>query len=164
MCPIVPTFTCGLLRSNFSFAIFSYALVVPVKFVELLAQRQVHRLQRRQIKFAHLRLIAHRERVIQLLRRSSALRQLAVRRSSNFSRNTRSKSRMGTPLRCSSRRKSLDRGRRKNPRQGRTKLLKLVQLLDAKSQPAETVFAIPTVPSKYSLDRKSVLPAYAGLA
>src|ERR1700676_1465743 len=26
MCPIVPTFTCGLLRSNFSFAMFSYQI------------------------------------------------------------------------------------------------------------------------------------------
>src|SRR5271165_2484709 len=37
-------------------------LVIPIKFVVLLAQRQVHRLQRRQIKFAHLRLITHRQR------------------------------------------------------------------------------------------------------
>src|SRR5664279_4573347 len=132
MCPIVPTFTCGLLRSNFSFAIFPYALVVPVKFVELLAQRQVHCLQRRQIKFAYLRLIAHRQRVIQLPRRCSVLRQLPVRAFQQLLAQHAIEIADRNSLALQQPEKIFYRARRKNPRQSRTKLLKLVQLFDAK--------------------------------
>ncbi|MGA2687927.1 MAG: hypothetical protein ABSE85_07630 [Candidatus Korobacteraceae bacterium] len=63
----MPTFTCGLLR------------VIPIKFLVLLAQRQVYRLQRRQIKFSYLRLIGYGQRVINLSRRLAASCQRRIR-------------------------------------------------------------------------------------
>src|SRR5438552_4085338 len=47
MCPIVPTFTCGFDRSNFSFAIFSpQLLLVPVDLTRFLVIHEVFVLQR----------------------------------------------------------------------------------------------------------------------
>src|ERR1019366_1841807 len=46
----------------------------------------------------------------------------------------------------------------------RTETAQTHQASRCEEQPAETVFAVPTVPSKYSLDRESILPAFAGLA
>src|ERR1019366_5720970 len=47
---------------------------------------------------------------------------------------------------------------------GRTETAQIHPASRCEEQPAETVLAVPTVPSKYSLDRKSILPAFAGLA
>src|SRR6478735_10262869 len=61
MCPIVPTFTCGLLRSNFSFAIASpqspncgagpaaTLVVVAINLAELLAEPGVNLLDQFQV-------------------------------------------------------------------------------------------------------------------
>src|SRR5216684_322401 len=83
MCPIVPTFTCGLLRSNFSFAIASpqssrmpdsgVCLVVTVSFAILRADFRSDFLNPLQVKLAHERLIGNGQRGVQLLRGLSRL-------------------------------------------------------------------------------------------
>src|SRR5579864_3276301 len=73
MCPIVPTFTCGLLRSNFSFAIaspqsLSAVLVNPAIFPPELRVNLLYPLQ---IKLAHQCLIGQGQTIVDLLRASS---------------------------------------------------------------------------------------------
>src|SRR3954470_23271023 len=67
MCPIVPTFTCGFVRSNFSFAMsFPYsfslfklmiALCVAINLLVLVPQSRIHLLQSREIELAQLALV-----------------------------------------------------------------------------------------------------------
>src|SRR5438876_8830648 len=74
MCPIVPTFTCGLLRSNFSFAISPQpfaddcGLRVLIKFRELLPRLRRHFFQLGQIHLAYLALVGDGELGPQLAR------------------------------------------------------------------------------------------------
>src|SRR5438270_12161278 len=84
MCPIVPTFTCGLVRSNFSFAICCFApqslslLKHPVDGRELGAQLHVHLLQTHQVKLPHLALIGDRQALPQTPGGFSRLGQSSV--------------------------------------------------------------------------------------
>src|SRR5437588_7121843 len=108
MWPIVPTFTCGLLRSNFSFAISLLRLslfrvgrallpakpvrtsqtyvsrrefltsVIPVKLLKLGPNSRLHLFNLRQIKLAHLRLIRRRQLLVQLTSRLVTLSQFII--------------------------------------------------------------------------------------
>src|SRR6478752_5441525 len=75
MWPIVPTFTCGFVRSNFSFAIASphargvpcpTCSVIPVNLPVLLADLHIHFFDPLQIKFAHQGLVRDSQRLIKL--------------------------------------------------------------------------------------------------
>src|ERR1039458_748106 len=101
MCPIVPTFTCGFERSNFSLPMplypfrqtFScrpgiadrekahFALVVGVNLEITLPQLQCHGFNQLQITLAGQRLVRYRQRAIQrygLLAKQSALQNALV--------------------------------------------------------------------------------------
>src|SRR5262249_35398095 len=89
MCPIVPTLTCGFVRSNFSFAIASpqtlmelpglqSASVIAVHLSLLLADLPVDVFDPLQIKLAHQGLIGKHERPVKLLRLFARPRQRAV--------------------------------------------------------------------------------------
>src|SRR5215467_2738595 len=89
MCPIVPTLTCGFVRSNFSFAIASpqtlmelprlqSVSVIAINFSVLLAHLRIDLFDPLQVKLAHQGLIRKRERLIQRPGLLSRLRQRAV--------------------------------------------------------------------------------------
>src|SRR5208282_441270 len=77
MCPIVPTFTCGLVRSNFSLPIRAclFQSIKPINLVELAPGCLVHLLQTHQVELAHLRPVRHRQRFVERARRGPHLLQ-----------------------------------------------------------------------------------------
>src|SRR5260370_15311997 len=89
MCPIVPTFTCGLLRSNFSFAIASpqnvprspwiNLSVIALNSLVLLPELRVHALHPFQIKLAHQGLAGHSQPPVDLVRALSASGQHSIK-------------------------------------------------------------------------------------
>src|ERR1019366_10070455 len=112
---------------KFFFRHDSLALAVPVKFVELLAQGQVHCLQRRQIKLADLGLVADRERVIQLLRSTATFRQRPVSALQQLLAQHAIKIADWNSLALQHPEKPFHRFRGENPRYCRSKLLKLLE-------------------------------------
>ena len=139
------------------------ALVVPVKFVELLTQRQhppppassnkIRASAPGRSPEAHRTAAAPSCR----LRRASRPTAPATSRAS-----TRWKSRIGTFLRCSSRRKLSTAAAAKILAIADRKLLKLVQLFDRECQPAETARVLLTASIVVFTDRKANCPRQAG--
>src|SRR5690242_13887567 len=82
MCPIVPTFTCGLLRSNFSFAMIASKSLELRVILRPQCRRDLFDL--RQVELANLALIARRHRVVLLLGRQARGSEAAVRRFQNL--------------------------------------------------------------------------------
>src|SRR5438105_10990949 len=92
MCPIVPTFTCGLVRSNFAFAIElpvdlawnrscveTSRSIIAIQLLKPGAQQWFYFFNLGQVELAHLPLVRGRELLIQLLCRFAGVRQLLVR-------------------------------------------------------------------------------------